>query len=119
MGQVSLEINGRPYTLACDSGEEEHVLELAEYVAKHVGELAQTVGQVGDSRLLLMAGLVVADELSEALKRIDELEGAMVALQNGESETAASITQTADTIANALDQAAERVEEIAERLDQA
>ncbi|WP_422004159.1 cell division protein ZapA [Pyruvatibacter mobilis] len=56
MPQVTVKINGRSYTLACDDGEEEHLEGLAAYLDKHVTTLAQGVGQVGDQRLMLMAG---------------------------------------------------------------
>jgi len=64
MPLVNVLLNGRAYTVACDQGEEDHVRELGEFLDKRVRELAKTVGQAGDARLLLMAGLVVADELN-------------------------------------------------------
>lgn len=65
MGQVSININGRDYNIACADGEEEHVSKLAGQVAVRVEQLAGTVGQLGEARMLLMACLVFADELSE------------------------------------------------------
>ena len=65
MGQVDITINGRTYQIACDDGQEEHLTELGEYVDKRVKELVAAVGQVGDSRLLVMVSLLIADELSE------------------------------------------------------
>ena len=68
MPLVNVMINGRAYTLACDDGEEEHLRELGQFLDKKVRELSSSVGQVGDARLLLMAGLVVADELSRSTR---------------------------------------------------
>ncbi len=66
MGQVSLGINGRQYEVQCDDGQESHLYQLADYVNGKVGELVSGAGQVGEARLLLMASLLIADELMEA-----------------------------------------------------
>ena len=58
MGQVNVSINDRSYSVACGDGEEDHLRELARYLDGHVGDLAKSVGQVGDTRLLLLAGLL-------------------------------------------------------------
>ena len=65
MAQVAVSINGRNYLIACDEGQESQVERLAGYVDGKVEELTSTVGQVGDSRLLVMVSLLIADELSD------------------------------------------------------
>lgn len=72
MAQVSIAVNGRDYQIACEDGEEEHIAYLAQYINHHVDNLVESVGQVGEARLLLMAALVLADELSEAYSELDE-----------------------------------------------
>src|SRR5215470_1893420 len=66
MGQVSVPVNGRSYTITCDDGQETRIRRLAQYVDAKVGEFVGRVGQVGEARLLLLAALVIADELSDA-----------------------------------------------------
>ena len=66
MAEVEVAINGRSYLMGCDDGQEEHLLLLAEEVGRRVEDLVATVGQVGDARLLLMASLLIADELYDA-----------------------------------------------------
>ncbi len=66
MGQVKVSINDRSYAVSCGDGEEDHVRELAAYVNRHVASLADEVGQVGEARLLLMASLLISDELSRS-----------------------------------------------------
>ena len=73
MGLVSVTLNGRPYDIACDDGQEGHVAYLADVLNSRVTALAETVGQVGESRLLLLAGLLVADELVEARNTLDQI----------------------------------------------
>jgi cell division protein ZapA len=71
MGQVSVTLNGRTYRLACEEGEEERLLELATHVKERVEDLTLEFGQVGDDRLLLMAALLVADELWDTRRALE------------------------------------------------
>ena len=66
MGQISVTLNGRTYRLRCGEGEEARLLELAAHVRTRVESLAGEFGQVGDDRLMLMAALMIADELWDA-----------------------------------------------------
>ena len=117
MAQVTVKINGRAYTLSCDDGEEEHLKGLAAYFDKHVMDLAQSVGQVGDQRLMLMAGLLVADELSEALGDIEALRQDVDAAKDDRAGAASKNRQEEDALADMLDAAARRLENIAGRLE--
>ena len=67
MGQVTVTLNGRTYRLRCGDGEEPRLLALAEHVKGKVDQLVGEFGQVGDDRLMLMAALLVTDELFELL----------------------------------------------------
>ena len=75
MAQVTVIINNRRYDIACDDGEEAHLTDLAQYLDKRVNELTRAVGQIGDARLLVMASLLVADELSEANTELEAIRG--------------------------------------------
>ena len=66
MATVTVEINGRPYAVGCADGQEDRVRILAKQFDGHVRQVAGEVGHVGDIRLFLMAGLLLADELHEA-----------------------------------------------------
>jgi cell division protein ZapA len=115
MPLVNVLVNGRAYTVACDEGEEAHLRELGQYLDKRVRELTGSVGQVGDSRLMLMAGLLVADELSEALGKIEERDREIAALKN-RVEAAESLEKSEDRVAEVLEGAAARIEAIAARV---
>ena len=119
MGQVKVSINDRSYTVACGDGEENHVRELAAYINKHVTGLAQEVGQVGDARLLLMAGLMITDELSEALQKVKMLEQELDSLSAQRTSAAERTREAEDSLANLLDDAARRIEDLARRIDAA
>ncbi len=98
MGQVAVTVNGRSYAVACDDGQEARIRQLAQYLDAKVGGFAARLGQVGESRLLLLAALVLADELAEAREALKE------AQIKGDSEAAG------------VDALAERIEAIAARL---
>ncbi len=119
MALVNVLVNGRAYTVACDDGEEDHLRELAQYLDTRVRQLVESVGQVGDARLMLMAGLVVVDELAEALGRVAELEKEVedhkAAPQSGE-ESEEDGTSPEDMAAEALEFAASRLEDIAAKI---
>ena len=68
MGQVALSLNGRNYRLACEDGEEERLRELAQCVKAKLETLVTEFGQVGETRLMVMAALLLADDLLDASK---------------------------------------------------
>jgi cell division protein ZapA len=107
MPLVNVMVNARAYTIACDDGEEDHLKQLAAYVDEKVRELMESVGQVGDARLLLMAGLLLADEVFEANARLAgrETSAAAGAQENHYEELAAG----------KLEAAARKLEDIAAR----
>jgi cell division protein ZapA len=116
MPLVNVLVNGRAYTVACDEGEEEHVRELGQFVDKRVRELSGSVGQVGDARLLLMASLLVADDLADALAKLHETENELAALKSALGSGAESHEKAEEAAAQALESAASRLEAIAGRL---
>ncbi len=68
MAQVVLKINGYPYTLGCPDGQEENLQALGAELDARVTSIKAQVGNLGESRLLVMAGIMLADELAD-LKR--------------------------------------------------
>ena len=82
MPLVNVMVNGRAYTIACDDGEEDHLRELAVVVDAKAREVLGSVGQVGDTRLLLMAALLMADEHHAAVTRLDASAKAVDDLNN-------------------------------------
>ena len=75
MATVNVEVNGRTYPLGCDDGQEAQLIELARGFDAQVRQIAQEVGQVGEHKLLLMAALMIADELADARARAEQAEG--------------------------------------------
>jgi len=79
MAQVTVTIHNRAYQVACEDGQELHVQKLAAYIDRRVTELAAKSGvpgpsgQVTESRLLVMAALLIADELGETYDEIEAM----------------------------------------------
>ena len=100
MGQVTVPVNGRSFAITCDDGQEPRIRRLAQYVDAKVAEFVSSIGQVGEARLLLLAALVIADELSDARDEFQQ-----------------ERDRTADATANGIQGMSKRVEAIAERLE--
>jgi cell division protein ZapA len=113
---VNVMVNGRAYTLACDDGEEDHLKELAGLVDEKVRELLGSVGQVGDQRLLLMASLLMADELHEAVSRLDECKNELASLQRVHSDQHVELDKSKLIAADALEAATRRLQDVAAKL---
>lgn len=92
MPTVEISVNGRRHAVQCGPGEEQRVKRLAAYVDRKVSELARGSMQIGDTRLLLMASLMVADELSDAFDEIKRLQGQL------DGSVAMSEEQAASTV---------------------
>ncbi len=72
MGQVVVNVNGRSYRFDCGDGEEARLKEMADYVRARIEALTKQYGQVGSERLMLMAALLITDELLDARAALAE-----------------------------------------------
>jgi cell division protein ZapA len=115
MGQVSVTLNGRTYRLECGEGEETHLIALAEYLGTHVETMKRKFGQVGDDRLILMASLLVADELWELRRQMQELKPAMAEVRRDRSVADESAKSLQSDVAARVGAVAERLEMLNER----
>ena len=116
MAQVEVTVNGRNYVVACEDGEEDHLLELAAYINGYVGELAESLGQVGEARLILMAGLLMADELFDAVGRVEGLQKEVDSLHAAKDQALSEADSARGRDASSL---SARIEDIAARLESA
>lgn len=107
MAQVKVTINGRGYDIACDDGEEGHVETLGRFVDEKVAGLVSEIGQVGDSRLLVMATLLICDELYEAYAKLEARGkgggGAQTAVDGDAAEHLAAMARRIDDIAASIE----------------
>jgi cell division protein ZapA len=113
MSNVVVNIAGRPYTMQCPDGEEEHLRDLAKMLDSEVARIRQSVGSIGDIRQLVMAGLMVADRLSEATRKMEMLETDVQNLRESRNQAQSQIRTLEENFSKALDIASEKMEELA------
>jgi cell division protein ZapA len=106
MAQISIEVNGRPYAVGCEDGQEAHLMELARMFDHQVRQVSQDMGQLGDTRLFLMGALLLADELADAKARL-----AMVQAEHARLQSEHARVEIRATLA--LDNAAKKIEKLA------
>ena len=117
MAQVSVTIGGRVYRMACDDGEEDHLMRLARELDQKLTHLREAFGEIGDTRLAVMAAIMVADELSESRRRVRALEQEIDGLQETRLAAADRIEAVERAGAQTIEKAAERIERLAHALN--
>jgi len=117
MAQVNVTIAGKSFRMACDDGQEPHLIGLAQRVNAVIDQLRQRFGEIGDQRLTVMAAITMADQSSESERRAKELEAEVTTLR--EAGMAASAERMSDEAgaAAAIESVAARLESLAHRLN--
>lgn len=116
MSQVVLTINGHRYPVACDDGQEERIRQLGQYIDTKIAAFVKQGGPggpVSEGRLLVMAALVIGDELAEAteaLRRERSRPGNAGAVHDRDAATES-------VIAAGIESLAARIEAVALRLE--
>lgn len=101
MPKAEIVVEGKRYSIACTSGQEERLEKLGNRLDKRVHSIKEAIGDIGEARLLLVAALALIDELDAA---------------NAAAETPTSVETKAST---ALLDAAARIDAIAARIEAA
>jgi cell division protein ZapA len=68
MAQVTIRINGYAYTVGCEDGQETHLEQMAAEIEQRITSIKAIGGQSGEARLLMLAALLLADELHDIRK---------------------------------------------------
>ena len=109
MGQVSVTIADKQYRIACDDGQEAHLTALAAEMDRRIADMRKVFGEIGDSRLTVMAAIAVLDEKAELVDKIKALETERDAIKH-----ARELDQ--QTAIEWVDEASRRVEQVARQL---
>ncbi len=118
MGTVNATIAGRQFRLACEDGQEEHLQGLAHDIDQRIIDLRARFGEIGDTRLTVMAALMVADEMNEMASKMRRLEDEIAALKDARVVAADRAKAASDAVVGAFNSAAERLEGITRKLNQ-
>lgn len=116
MAQVTVQIDGKAYRMACDEGQEEHLEGLAAQLDRYVRHLKDSFGEIGDLRLTVMAGIMVLDELAELKKKIRGMESEMETLRKTRDDALLKADKNDAAITGVLAGLADRIEQVTTRL---
>ena len=116
MANVVVTVAERPYTMQCPDGEEAHLRELASLLDSEVMRIKQSVGSIGDIRLLVMSGLMVADRLSEAIHKIEALEEQVQGLRETRNLAQTQLKTLETNLTTHLERAAVRLETLSKEM---
>ncbi|HMA56294.1 MAG TPA: cell division protein ZapA [Pseudolabrys sp.] len=118
MTQINATIAGRQFRLACEDGQEDQLQSLAKDIDQRIIDLRRKFGEIGDTRLTVMAALMLADELVEATQKVRRLDEEIAALQDARHDAADRARAASDAVVGAFNSAAERIEGITKKLNQ-
>lgn len=118
MPEVTVEINDRKYRMSCEEGQEEYLRSLAASFNRHIDQFKDGFGEIGDNRLIVMAGIAVIDELAEAERKIDQLRQDIVALTGAGQELTLESEDLERRFAKRLNEVARKLESIATAIDE-
>ena len=107
MAQLTIKINGYAYTVGCEDGQESHLIQMASEVESRIDSIKALGGQSGESRLLVLAALLMADELHDTRSTLANLQHELARLPQAEADSRKRLARLAD-----------RAEEIAQGLEQ-
>lgn len=112
MAEVTLTIDSKQFRMACEDGQEAHLVKLAAHVDARVKMMRDSFGEIGDLRLTVMAALMVADEFFEEKRKSDviEQERANEIEARAEADQGEEARDTA--VAQAIDALSARIERI-------
>lgn len=119
MAQVTIKINGYAYTVGCEDGQEDHLQAMAAQIERRIGDIKALGGQSGESRLLVLAALLMADELHDVTAAMHALRAGAPAAAGAPGAVSAPAPRPDPALGRQLNELAERAEEIAAALERA
>ena len=116
MAQVTVTIDGKSFRMACDDGQEQHLMDLARMMDDNIAMLRESFGEIGDNRITMMAGIMVGDELAEVRRRVRGLEAEVASLREMRDSLIRNQEQMDEKLAQSLEKVAARIERVGSRL---
>ena len=71
MANVDIKFNNKDYLLSCEDGQEENLKELADHLDSKYSELKKSLGNIGESKLMLIIAIKMVDEFFDLNKKVD------------------------------------------------
>jgi cell division protein ZapA len=82
MANVNIKFNGKDFLLSCDDGQEEHLEELLTHINEKFSTLKNTLGNIGENKLLLITSVQIMDEYFETKKKVEQKKTELKNLSN-------------------------------------
>ena len=70
MANINIKFNGKEFLLSCEDGQEDHLKELSIHLNEKFNDLKTSLGNIGESKLLLITSITVMDEYFETKKKL-------------------------------------------------
>jgi len=115
LAQVTVKLNGYSYTVGCEDGQEQHLGLMAEQVEQRIDSIKALGGSSGEARLLVLATLLMADELHDMRIEMDNLRMAARSARPAEGDAAPAAPDA--EVTRRLGRLAVRAEAIADSLE--
>jgi cell division protein ZapA len=121
MPEVTIEIGGRAFEVACQAGEEPYLRAAAKMLDEEAAVLSAQVGRVPEARMLLMAGLMLADKTANLQDRLAQAEAELETLRAtpAPAPERIEVPVVPDAVVDTLSEIAARAEALADTLDPA
>lgn len=110
MAQLTVKINGYAYTMSCEDGQEAHLQDMARQVEARIESIKALGGSTGEGRLLVLAALLMADELHDTAIELRSLRRGLPASAPAEAAP--------DRVNRRLAKLARKAEDIAASVEQ-
>jgi cell division protein ZapA len=115
--QVMVNIGGRSFRLACNPGEEQHLIDLAKFIDGKIAQMHGSFKDMGDQRIVVMAALAVADELFEARRKLEDADDATAQAVGREAKARGAAEARTALVEAALMETTSRVEALVDLLN--
>ncbi len=120
MPEVTIQIGGRGFDVSCQEGEESYLHTAAKMLDDEAQVLSDQIGRMPEARMLLMAGLMLADKTAAVEDRIKQVEAELEALRNAATPAPerVEVQVVPDTVTDALGELAARAEALATAVEE-
>lgn len=112
MAEVTLTIDAKQFRMACEDGQEAHLVKLAAHVDARVKTMRESFGEIGDLRLTVMAALMVADEFFEEKRKNDTIAEERASELDARANASHTEEMRETAVAQAIDALTARIERI-------
>ncbi|MHA1157474.1 MAG: cell division protein ZapA [Alphaproteobacteria bacterium] len=116
MAQVNVTISGRSYRIACEDGQEDHLLGLAGRLDEAIVEMRGQFGEIGDQRLVIMAAITMADRIDEMERRLAAMDVDMAQFEDARARSAEREAAAEQDLVRVVDSVTRRLETLAGRV---